>query len=556
MTTTRTLVSGLAAAVVAAITVVAAPPADGATVTVDLCARQGTVTMPDATVVPIWGYAPGACAAGSPAVLPGPPLAAVEGDTLVVNLEVDPALPESVSLTVPNLDGRPDTAGVAPGGSTTYTFESLAAGTYLYESGANPSIQVPMGLHGVLVVQSADAGTVYGAGTGTDFDTESALVLSEIDTELNTLIDPNDFSLNTYAPDYFLINGAAYPDTAAISAAAGDAVLVRYVNAGSLNHSMRLLGLHQRVVGRESHRLAGTARDVVAEMLAAGQVAEAIVDVPAGAPPASRFALSSRNGRLTNSRLTGGGMLTFIETEPAPPAPPDLPLSFRVARHGRLGHVRGRGRDRTCGHLLARIRRLRRRARRQRGCRRPRDPPPRPVPAVVRPRRGHERARRWDRGRLRHRRVRRGRVLALLRRLRRRAHQQRRGRRRHRSRLERRGARVDGRRPLRPRRLESRAPRRGPPAPQPDQPRAGHGGDLDAVVRRLRRRPDAERRGHRRCRARRGRGPAAQHPGRVPRWLLSQGPTRTCSCAVPRSSVRPRRARTRRPSDSTATRRV
>jgi len=337
MRTTRTFVSGLVAALVAGLGLVtSAPPADAATVTVDLCARPGTITMPDAVVVPIWGFAPGNCAAGAPAVLPGPGLEAVEGDTLVVNLHVDPAMPEPVSLVVPDLGGLPDTTGAEPGTSTTYTFAGLAAGTYLYESGANPAIQVPMGLHGALVVHSPDAGTVYGTGTGTDFDTESTLVLGELDVELNTLADPNDFSLNTYAPDYFLINGAAYPGTATIPAVAGDDVLLRYVNAGSQNHSMRVLGLHQRVVGRESHRLVGTSRTVVAELLAAGQVAESISSVPPGTAPGTRFAVASRNGRLTNSRVTGGGMLTFIEAEAAPP-PPDLPLSF--AAPGTAGSI-------------------------------------------------------------------------------------------------------------------------------------------------------------------------------------------------------------------------
>jgi hypothetical protein len=329
MRKSRTLVSVVAAAMIAGLALVAAPPpAHAATVTVYLCARPGSVAMPDAKVVTIWGFAPGTCAAGAPATLPGPLLQAVEGDTLVVNLQVDATMPEAVSLVVPNLASRPDTTGVDPGGIATYTFVGLDAGTYLYESGANASIQVPMGLHGALVVGSADAGTAYGAGTGTDFDTESALVLSEIDVELNNLPDPNGFVVNDYAPDYFLVNGAAYPATTNIPANAGDDVLLRYVNAGSLNHSMRVLGLHQRVVGRESRRLVGKARDVVAELLTAGEVAEAIATVPAGASPGARFAVSSRNGRLTNDRVTGGGMLTFIEAAPAPPGPPPLPLSF------------------------------------------------------------------------------------------------------------------------------------------------------------------------------------------------------------------------------------
>ncbi len=92
--------------------------------TYDLCASDGTVTMPDSTVVPIWGYADitgsGPCARGM-ATLPGPELRVLDGATLTINLSN--ALTDSVSFFVPGYRAGTTggsagmfTAEVAPGG--------------------------------------------------------------------------------------------------------------------------------------------------------------------------------------------------------------------------------------------------------------------------------------------------------------------------------------------------------------------------------------------------------------------------------------------------------
>ena len=57
-----------------------------------------------------------------------------------------------------------EVAAVAPGtvSSTSLTWAALKPGTYLLESGTHPSIQVPMGLIGMLVVTTAPSGTTAG----------------------------------------------------------------------------------------------------------------------------------------------------------------------------------------------------------------------------------------------------------------------------------------------------------------------------------------------------------------------------------------------------------
>ena len=64
--------------------------------------------------------------------------------------------------------GGDDTAGVANGGTRTYTFTAARPGTFLYEAGhtSGGARQVAMGLAGALVVLPAD-GTAYGTQPAT-----------------------------------------------------------------------------------------------------------------------------------------------------------------------------------------------------------------------------------------------------------------------------------------------------------------------------------------------------------------------------------------------------
>ena len=199
-------------------------------VAIDLCATTGTATMPDSTVVPIWSYVPGDCTGTSgTATLPGTQITASAGDTVIITLYNDLSVPTSLIVPGQLVSASGGTAGTftneaPPGGSATYTINMAAVGTYLYQSGTNASIQVAMGLHGALVVDSGVAGQAYGPGT--NFDTEAILVLSEIDPDLNnnpggfefieTVFDPlsvGDDRVGNYRPVYWLINGLAYPDT-------------------------------------------------------------------------------------------------------------------------------------------------------------------------------------------------------------------------------------------------------------------------------------------------------------------------------------------------------
>jgi FtsP/CotA-like multicopper oxidase with cupredoxin domain len=216
--------------------------------TCDLWALTGTLSLPDGVTVPVWGFADSAV---GPAQVPGPEIVGNAGETLEVVLHND-LLTETMSLTFPGQMGLlPDLEGVAAGETLTYTFAITRPGTFLYEAGMteNGMRQVAMGLYGALVVRPTGAADQAYDDVSTAFDDEALLVLGAIDPDFNN--DPYGFSMQFYRPQYWLINGKAYSETAEIETAAGNDILLRYVNATHETQGMGALGLRQLVIGSD-----------------------------------------------------------------------------------------------------------------------------------------------------------------------------------------------------------------------------------------------------------------------------------------------------------------
>ncbi len=326
----RTGTTGLGLVLMAAL-VLHPSPIQAAPVIFNLCANAGTVSLPDPATpdpanpvpvdIPIWGFAGGtsaACTGSDPAKLPGPVLVVGQGDVVTVNLANN--LLEPVSILFPGQSLVPDLVGAPAGGSTSYSFIASAPGTYLYSAGTNPDVQVPMGLYGALIVRPAGfPGRAYGAGTA--FDTEAVLVLSDLDPHLNT--NPGGFNLANYNPTYWLINGKAYPDTDPIPVNPGETLLLRYVNAGSTNSAMTVVGLRQTVIATDAF-VEPFPINLASQTIPAGQTSDMIVMGPL-AP--GRYPLYNRQMHLTNgipNPLAAGqdkgvaaphfpgGMMTFV----------------------------------------------------------------------------------------------------------------------------------------------------------------------------------------------------------------------------------------------------
>jgi FtsP/CotA-like multicopper oxidase with cupredoxin domain len=269
---------------------------DGAIVggyrTFNLVATDGYNSEPDGNSIYDWSYG----VMGKGFQLPGPILCVNTGE--VVDITLTNQLPVATSIQLPGFtnvtynDGSQsgpvgpvfDPNGVlislvpqvAPGFSITYRFKANNAGTYVYQSGTDPQLQVQMGLFGAIIVRpsgisvtaddvlnipyydgtelqhtNADAGMTADEASALaanakcaypsldnptkcdplaiydgSVDGENILILSEIDPAIHTFIEQamtsGDLaSLNWnsyptgYEAHYFMINGRSMPDTLA-----------------------------------------------------------------------------------------------------------------------------------------------------------------------------------------------------------------------------------------------------------------------------------------------------------------------------------------------------
>lgn len=311
-----------------------------ATYNIDLCATAGTATFPSGTAtssVSFWGYTADATCATALTHPGGPTLVVDQGATVTVNLHNNLAEPTSLSVEGQGL--VPDQTGTTTVAGKSYTFTAAKPGTFLYQAGltANAQQEIALGLYGALVVRPLDGGgqiitnQAY-AGAGSAFNASAVLLLSELDPAL-TPTNYLGFDMRNYAPTFGLVNGVPFPGTTTlpattVPATAGDAVLLRYLNAGSLYHSMSALGANQTMLATDGHLLPDPF-EYVAETFGPGQSADVLLNVPAATPTGSKLTLfegsmALRNaGKKTNlaSSKAFGGLMTFITVGTAAAGP-------------------------------------------------------------------------------------------------------------------------------------------------------------------------------------------------------------------------------------------
>ena len=217
---------------------------------VNLTAGASNFTLPDGNVVPMWGYtcadAASVATSGakcSPATLNtngqwSPIIITVAPGSLTISLtnnlpaklptslmivgqvggglgterttsvSPDHSSPQSTTWPIAGDSSGPQftppsqpdrvrslTKEVTAGNTTSLMWLNLKPGTYLIESATHPSIQVPMGLYGVLVVTTPASGTIAAkAYPDVTYDADVPLLLSEIDPVQNKAVD---FAVNT-----------------------------------------------------------------------------------------------------------------------------------------------------------------------------------------------------------------------------------------------------------------------------------------------------------------------------------------------------------------------
>lgn len=292
--------------------------------TFDMTTSADYISLPDGNTVYMYGYQ----VVGTHFQHPSPVLCVNQGQTVTITLTN--ALKRDISMVFPGqhdvlANGAPATpqftnpsdpatmtsltqGAAANGGTVTYSFVADHPGTFLYESGTDPDVQVRMGLFGALVVRptmgadfaynraddqfttkvagSPDVHLNNTPGPGANNTEEFMVLLSEIDPYLNQAIERKDggltsnYSLDTYHPRYWLVNGRGFPDSIADNGAAwlpnqpygalaevresngpGHDVghplggLARYLNVGTETFPFHPHGNNGKVIGRDGNPL-------------------------------------------------------------------------------------------------------------------------------------------------------------------------------------------------------------------------------------------------------------------------------------------------------------
>jgi VCBS repeat-containing protein len=320
-------------------------PGPAFAVTYYLKATTFTLADPNGgTGIPMWGYA--LCQdslftnCAPSATAPGPALTVPANDTeLKISLSNDLTVPTSLVINglikpmTPVWDGgetgnRPsatarvrsfDAEASAGGGTVDYTWSNVKPGTYLYQSGTQPQVQVQMGLYGAMTKNQTEAvtGTPALAYTGVPYDNQATLLYSEIDPALHAAVDTGTYgttpgltSTFNYAPKYFLINGQPYPNANSVVSPVGNTgrTLLRLLNAGLTTHVPMLQGNFWTPVAEDGKPYAYPTSQYTA-LLPAAKTMDVVLVADAGG---AVYPVIDRRLNLSNNGLSNGGMLTQL----------------------------------------------------------------------------------------------------------------------------------------------------------------------------------------------------------------------------------------------------
>lgn len=178
--------------------------------------------------------------------VPGPLIRVTEGDQVRIVLTNELPDPTSIhwhGIPLPNaMDGVPPFTQMAvqPGESFTYEFSAPPAGTFMYHSHVETDKQIMIGLYAPFIVDPLEA-----AADAPDVDVMWMLSEWRVGSDGETY---PAMPMAGSEPNYFTINGKAFPDTEPIVAQKGDRVRIRLAGIGQFLHPMHLHGMNFRIV--------------------------------------------------------------------------------------------------------------------------------------------------------------------------------------------------------------------------------------------------------------------------------------------------------------------
>ncbi|MCF6101391.1 DUF4396 domain-containing protein [Mesorhizobium muleiense] len=248
--------------------------------------------------------------------VPGPRLHIRQGDRVRIN--VTNRLPESTTihwhgLILPNeMDGPAEITQepIPPGGSYRYEFTAGQSGTYFYHSHDHVDRQQALGLYGALIIDPANPQDEIAA------DHDYVIQLQEW-LMREGLTFPS-MPMDGGQPNYFTINGRAYPSTDTIRMKVGETLKVRFIGTNNgFIHPMHIHGGPFEVVARDGETIPASAR-FLADTVNVGPGQR--YDVVWQARRPGKWLIHCHIGHhTTNNNVEekgGGGLMVVIDVQP------------------------------------------------------------------------------------------------------------------------------------------------------------------------------------------------------------------------------------------------
>ena len=182
--------------------------------------------------------------------VPGPMIRVTEGDQVRIIVKNELPAPTTIhwhGVEVPNaMDGVPGVTQdpIQPGETFTYEFIAKPAGTFMYHSHFEGDVQVGAGLYAPFIIDPI-------AGEADPPAVDKTLMISEwrVDHGLTYAAMP----MGGMEPNYFTINGKAFPATETITVKKGERVRLRFIGIGQFIHPMHLHGFPFKIVATDGH---------------------------------------------------------------------------------------------------------------------------------------------------------------------------------------------------------------------------------------------------------------------------------------------------------------
>jgi len=182
--------------------------------------------------------------------VPGPMIRVSEGDSVRVIVKNELPVPTTIhwhGVEVPNaMDGVPGVTQdpIQPGETFTYEFTAKPAGTFMYHSHFEGDIQVSAGLYAPFIIEPKEPEANPPA-------VDRVLMISEWRMTDGLTYAP--MPMGGMEPNYFTINGKAFPATETITVKKGERVRLRFIGIGQFIHPMHLHGFPFKIVATDGH---------------------------------------------------------------------------------------------------------------------------------------------------------------------------------------------------------------------------------------------------------------------------------------------------------------